>query len=91
MDGASPLFIAAEKGHRDIVSLLLDHGADVRQATTNNSMTAMHVAALHGHRKIVSLLLKHGADKSVKATTGHRPVDFARQQGHSALVPLLEP
>jgi ankyrin repeat protein len=70
---------------------LLDHGADVTQATTHNGMTAMHVAALHGHREIVALLLKHGADKSAKATTGHRPVDFARQQGHGALVPLLEP
>jgi hypothetical protein len=36
------------------------------------------------------LLLKHGADKSAKTTTGHRPVDLARQQGHKALVPMLE-
>jgi ankyrin repeat protein len=58
---------------------------------TDNSMTVLHVAGLHGHRKIVALLLKHGADKSIKATRGHRSVDFARQQGHRSLVPLLEP
>jgi len=38
----------------------------------------------------VALLLKQGADKSAKATTGDRPVDLARQQGHKALVPILE-
>jgi ankyrin repeat protein len=53
-------------------------------------MTALHVAALHGHRKTVVLLLKQGADKSAKATTGDRPVDLARQHGHSTLVPILE-
>ncbi|NOT22499.1 MAG: ankyrin repeat domain-containing protein [Nitrospiraceae bacterium] len=88
--GFTPLLVATKKGDREIVSLLLGHGADMTQATTINRMTAMHVAALHGHREIVALLLKHGADKSVMATTGHQPVDFARQQGHSALVPLLE-
>ena len=89
-DGTTPLIVAAEQGHGEIVALLLDKGADVKQSTTDNGATALHVAALHGHREIVALLLKHGADKSAKATTGHRPVDLARQQGHNALVPLLE-
>ena len=89
-NGATPLLIAAAKGHREIVALLLDHGADVKPTTTNG-WTALHVAAIAGDREIVALLLQQGADKTAKDTKGLRPIDRARQQGHSTLVALLEP
>jgi ankyrin repeat protein len=90
-DGATPLFMAAQNGYRDIVALLLDHGADVKQGTMNGR-TALHVAAFYGRREIVAILLKQGADKSARMMpTGQRPVDLARQRGHSTLVSLLEP
>jgi ankyrin repeat protein len=90
-DGKTPLFIAVEKEHPATVALLLDNGADVTQARTDDGATALHIAVSQGHREIVTSLLEHGADKSAKDTAGQRPVDLARQQGHHALVPLLEP
>ena len=33
-NGASPLFIASQEGHSDVVDILLEAGADVHQATT---------------------------------------------------------
>ena len=33
-NGASPLYAASEKGHSDVVDILLKAGADVHQATT---------------------------------------------------------
>jgi len=62
----------------------------VKPATTNG-WTALHVAAAQGHREIVALLVIQGADKSAKDTKGQRPVDRARQQGHTELISLLEP
>jgi ankyrin repeat protein len=62
----------------------------VKPATTNG-WTALHVAAAKGYQEIVVMLLMQGADKSAKDTKGQRPVDRARQQGHAALVSLLEP
>jgi ankyrin repeat protein len=76
------------------VALLLDNGADVN-AVVKDGRTPLHLAARFGHREVVELLLKHGADKTVKVSrgeaTGLRPVDIARQEGHTALIPLLEP
>jgi len=34
-NNATPLFVAAGKGHREIVALLLDKGAEVTPVTTN--------------------------------------------------------
>ena len=33
-NGASPLFIASEEGHTDVVDILIKAGADIHQATT---------------------------------------------------------
>ena len=33
-DGFSPLYAASQKGHSDVVDILLEAGADVHQATT---------------------------------------------------------
>jgi ankyrin repeat protein len=62
----------------------------VNQASPDG-VIPLHLAAHQGHREIVALLIEHGADKSARSTEGERPVDAARQKGHSALIPLLEP
>lgn len=48
-------------GHKDVVELLLNHGADVHACNDQ----ALRWAAENGHTQTVSLLLEHGADKSV--------------------------
>ena len=37
------------------------------------------------------MLLMKGADKTAKDAKGLRPVDRAREKGHTGLIPLLEP
>jgi ankyrin repeat protein len=68
----------------------LDKGAEVTPVTTNG-WTALHVASQQGHQEIAVMLLMKGADKTAKDAKGLRPVDRAREKGHAALVPLLEP
>ncbi|CAG0905905.1 unnamed protein product [Cyprideis torosa] len=53
------LHIAADNAQPAIISLLLQHGADV-DARDNEGQTALHVAAQWGHPAIISLLLQHG-------------------------------
>jgi ankyrin len=90
-DGVTPLFIAVQEGRRDVVALLLEKGADVNTQAKIGGVTLLHVGAYRGDQEIVTLLLQHGADKNARMSSGERPVDLAHQQGHQALVPLLEP
>ncbi len=90
-DGMTPLSLAVQQGHRDVVTLLLNKGADVKGQVRMGGVTLLHVGAYRGDQKIIELLLKHGGDKHARLSTGERPVDLALQQGHTALVPLLEP
>jgi ankyrin len=55
------LGIAAAHGNfLEMVSLLLDHGAEAN--TSVDELTALAAAVQHNNREMVSVLLKHGAD-----------------------------
>ena len=59
-DDSAPIHLAAEKGHKDIVKLLLDHGANI-DVKDNDGETPIYRAAVKGHTETVKLLLDHGA------------------------------
>lgn len=59
--GEAALHKAVDRGHEDIVQLLLKRGASV-QATDQNNNTLLHLAKQGGHYTIVELLLKEGAE-----------------------------
>ncbi|KAF5620453.1 ankyrin protein [Fusarium sp. NRRL 52700] len=67
--GYTALGIAATTGRLDIVSMLLDHGADPNMRNgQHNSSAPLHIAANKGHRSIVIELLKRGADPYPETT-----------------------
>lgn len=90
-DGVTPLFVAVRQGHRDIVALFLNKGAKVNAQSGVGGVTLLHVSAYRNDLALVTLLLQHGADKQARMSSGERPIDLARQQGYTALIPLLEP
>lgn len=90
-DGVTPLFVAARQGHRDIVALFLNKGANVNAQSGVGGVTLLHVSTYRNDYALVTLLLQHGADKHARMSSGERPIDLARQQGYTALIPLLEP
>ena len=56
-DEATPLFVACQKGHKGVVRLLLDHGADKSIETTNPAgWTALRIAEQQGHSEVAALL-----------------------------------
>lgn len=90
-DGVTPLFVAVQEGRLGVVALFLEKGADVNAQARIGGVTPLHIGAYKGDHAIVAFLLEHGADRNARMTSGERPVDLAKSQGHTALIPLLEP
>lgn len=55
-DDYTPLGIAAREGHAEIVALLRDAGADVRQVVGLMKGTPFHEAAYFGHADVIKIL-----------------------------------
>jgi ankyrin repeat protein len=86
--GATPLLVAAAKGHRDVAELLLAHNAEV-DAKANNGRTPLHMAASNGHQDVVELLLGHKAEVNAKDSDGMTPLHYAAANSYKDVAELL--
>jgi ankyrin repeat domain-containing protein 50 len=86
--GRTPLFWAATRGHRDVVELLLDHGAQVN-SKDRSKLTALHIAVTGEHKDVVSLLLDRSAQIEGKASYGDTPLIRAIQANSEEIIKLL--
>ncbi|KAG7189414.1 hypothetical protein KM043_017118 [Ampulex compressa] len=83
------LFIACEMGHKDIVRLLLDHGADCRIHPVTK-YCPLYIACYNGKVEIVEILLRH-FPKQVQSLTVEKwmPIHAATINGHYMVMELL--
>jgi ankyrin repeat protein len=72
-----PLHSAVTASSRDLVSMLLSHGADVN-ARQQGDFTPLHEAALAGDMQIAEMLLAAGAVTDALTGKGLSPADMAR-------------
>ena len=77
--GMTPLMIACQYGHRDLVKLFAKEFCD-SELSTKKGTTALCFAAMHGHVKIVKYLLNAGANPNPDLDDGS-PLLFACQEG----------
>ncbi|XP_047457190.1 unconventional myosin-XVI isoform X2 [Mugil cephalus] len=75
-DGVTLLHIACASGYREVVSVLLEAGAEPHPAD-NNFWTPLHLAAKYGQTSIVSRLLRHGANPTLLNCDQDKPSDIA--------------
>ncbi|HEX3704105.1 MAG TPA: ankyrin repeat domain-containing protein [Vicinamibacterales bacterium] len=89
-DGFFALGLAAFFSHTEMVTWLLDHGADVNQSASNaQRVTALHGAVARGNGPLASLLLERGANPNVRQEAGLAPLHEAAANGNVELVRLL--
>ena len=74
-EGTPSLIYASCFGHQDVVSFLLDSGADVDRQD-RNQWSALMWAMTNRHKDIAKTLLDHGASTDVKSSSGRTAFDF---------------
>ncbi|XP_024317561.1 probable E3 ubiquitin-protein ligase XBOS33 isoform X2 [Brachypodium distachyon] len=85
----SPLHFAAAKGHLDIVTMLLEKGADVNARNYCGQTALMH-ACRHGHWEVVQMLLLFRCNVTrADYLSGRTALHFAAHDGLVRCVRLL--
>ena len=87
--GATPLMVAAFRGHTNVVSILLNKGAST-SGVDDDGFSALHATAEFGRVAVAKLLVKAEADLEAKTfTKGSTPLHLAAQQGYWEVVKVL--
>jgi ankyrin repeat protein len=84
------LMLAAGNGHAAVVEFLADAGAAIDEVEFTRDWTALIWSAKRGHTDTVRLLLQRGARRDLRDDRGRTALDWARIEGHTAVVALFE-
>merc|ERR1719326_2564698 len=79
--GYTALIMAVQKGHLEVVKLLLASGAHINLADDETGATPLNWGAYQAHVDIVRFLLESGAEKNIacvkESWAGFKPIDVA--------------
>ncbi|XP_067660836.1 ankyrin repeat domain-containing protein 50-like [Haliotis asinina] len=88
--GRRPVMIAAEKGYKEMVELLVRHKANLLLGDRRGDNT-LHRACNGGHFDVVKYILSlNSVDINSRGWNGRRPVMIAAEKGYQEMVELLE-
>ncbi|KAF5720221.1 ankyrin protein [Fusarium globosum] len=93
-NGRTPLSFAAEKGHQEIVELLIASGADPNLISTaqaeSTRLTPILYAARNGCEGVIRTLVESGrADPDSPDAKGRTPLSYAAEKGMTSTVKLF--
>jgi len=99
-DELTPLHLASQNGHMNIVEILIAHGADSNALTPVSNRNALHLACITGYPAIVSYLAPFTSGRSKPSTMGmsyitlmdqcqRTPMHLAAHLGGAAVIRVL--
>jgi ankyrin repeat protein len=74
--GMTALHLAASKGHKEAVEVLLENGSDI-EAREDTGRTSLHAASFRGQLQVVEFLVAKGAKINAQTKDGKTPLDWA--------------
>ncbi len=80
-DGWTPLHVASNEGHVDLIELFCECGS-ILDARSRNFRTPLHIACIRGNLGVIQALLMAGADINAKDIDGNTPCHFCSEYGH---------
>ncbi|KAK2152522.1 hypothetical protein LSH36_326g04083 [Paralvinella palmiformis] len=87
--GNTPLHIATQHGHCNIIELLLRHGASINTATCDSALTPIHLACKHPNFEVLRCLVERDADVNIKESEGNRPLHYCCMMGNTKKATIL--
>ncbi|XP_039472499.1 ankyrin repeat and SOCS box protein 3-like isoform X3 [Oreochromis aureus] len=88
-EGESACYLAAQRGHLEVVQLLLKAHADINQLT-NDLSCPLYEPVSHGHTNVVELLVSKGAEVSrIHTESSWTCLHQAAYKGHTEIVRIL--
>ena len=87
----TPMHAAVNAEHTNILSLLVEHGADMESLATSScaSLTPLNYAAWGGRPEVGQYLLDHGADIDARSNQRNTPLMLAVYRGHVEFTRML--
>lgn len=87
--GVPLVCIAARNGHRKILEMLVDRGADVNVLSQDRGNSPLMEVAVRGDESGVRKLLQHGADPNLVSKSGQTALMLAIGEGHKGIAKAL--
>ena len=87
--GRSPLRIAAERGDINVVTFLIENGADVNVTDANGNTPLIFIINKTGNFGITRRLLEKGAAVNLQNRSGETALMYAAWRGYASIVRLL--
>jgi len=77
LEGWSPLHAAADRGHKEVVELLVETFKANVNLQNKQGTTPLYHACEHGRYEVAKYLIEHGADVNLGAKHGWRPIHIS--------------